>query len=104
MVRLAEAREGGVPDAFTRALDGEALALSLDLHSVQAASVPGVSAPCPHGLAPSDLLACARLAGRDARVRVLDVMELSPPHDVDGRTARLAAAVVWSFLAGVAER
>ena len=106
VVTLAQAREGGVVDAFTRALrqDSEALAVSLDLHSVQAACAPGVSAPCPDGIAPSDLLACARLAGRDARVRVLDVMELSPPHDVDGRTARLAAAAVWSFLAGIAER
>lgn len=106
VVTLAEARKAGVPDAFTRALrqDVEALAVSFDLHSVLAASAPGVSAPCPDGLAPSDLLACARLAGRDARVRVLDVMELSPPHDVEGRTAHLAAAAVWGFLAGVAER
>ena len=106
VVTLAEAREGGVPAAFSRALrqDGVALAVRLDLHSVQATSAPGVSAPCADGLAPADLLACARLAGRDARVRVLDVMELSPPHDADGRTARLAAAVVWSFFAGIAER
>jgi formiminoglutamase len=106
IVTLAQARETGVPEAFARALrqEGEALAVSLDLDAVQAGSAPGVSAPCPDGLSAADLLACARLAGRDARVRVLDVMELSPPHDVDGRTARLAAAAVWSFLAGVAER
>jgi formimidoylglutamase len=106
IVTLAQAREIGVAEAFARALrqEGEALAVSLDLDAVQAASAPGVSAPCPDGLSPADLLACARLAGRDARVRVLDVMELSPPHDVDGRTARLAAAALWNFLAGVAER
>ena len=37
-------------------------------------------------------------------MRVLDVMELAPPLDVDGRTARLGAAAIWHFLAGVASR
>jgi arginase family enzyme len=97
---------GRVADAFAEALrsNADAVAVSLDLDSVEASSAPGVSAPCPDGLSPADLYACARLAGRDARVRVLDVMELAPPLDVDGRTARLGAAAIWHFLAGVAER
>jgi len=101
IVTLAQARERGVATAFewTLAQDGEALAVSLDLDSVEAASAPGVSAPCPDGFSASELFACARLAGADPRVRVLDVMELSPPFDQDGRTARLAAMAIWSFLA-----
>ena len=97
---------GRVAEAFGEALrgDAEALAVSLDLDSVQASTAPGVSAPCPDGLTAADLYACARLAGRDRRVRILDVMELAPPLDVDGRTARLGAAAIWHFLAGVAER
>jgi formimidoylglutamase len=102
---LAEMR-GRVADAFADALRGEAeaVAVSLDLDGVEASSAPGVSAPCPDGLTAAELHACARLAGRDPRVRVLDVMELAPPLDVDGRTARLGAAAIWHFLAGVAER
>jgi formiminoglutamase len=103
---LAEIR-GRVADAFGDALrmaDAEAVAVSLDLDSVEAASAPGVSAPCPDGVTAAELYACARLAGRDHRVRILDVMELAPPLDVDGRTARLGAAALWHFLAGVAER
>jgi formiminoglutamase len=97
---------GRVADTFSGALrsSAEAIAVSLDLDSVAASSAPGVSAPSPDGLSPADLYACARAAGRDARVRVLDVMELAPPLDVDGRTARLGAAAIWHFLAGVAER
>jgi arginase family enzyme len=97
---------GRVVDAFADALraNAEAIAVSLDLDGVEASSAPGVSAPCPDGLTAADLYACARLAGRDARVRVLDVMELAPALDVDGRTARLGAAAIWHFLAGVAER
>jgi len=105
ILTLEEVR-GRVPEAFAEALraPAEAVAVSLDLDSVEAASAPGVSAPCPDGLSAADLFACARLAGRDPRVRVLDVMELAPPLDVDGRTARLGAMAIWSFLAGVAER
>jgi arginase family enzyme len=78
--------------------------VSLELDSVEAASAPGVSAPCPDGFSAAELFACAYAAGADERVRVLDVMELSPPLDVDGRTARLAAMAIWSFLAGCAAR
>ena len=105
MLPLDEIR-GRVADAFAGALrsTAEAVAVSLDLDSVEASTAPGVSAPCPAGLSAADLYACARAAGRDARVRVLDVMELAPPLDVDGRTGRLGAAAIWHFLAGVAER
>jgi formimidoylglutamase len=106
IVTLAQAREGEVGAAFERALSqqGQAMAVSLDLDSVEAASAPGVSAPCPDGFTAADLFACARTAGTHPGVRVLDVMELSPPLDQDGRTARLAAMAIWSFLAGYATR
>jgi arginase family enzyme len=106
IVTLAQARERGIAAAFEEALarDADALAVSLDLDSVEAASAPGVSAPCPDGFSAADLFACARAAGSNPRVRVLDVMELSPPLDQDGRTARLAAMAIWSFLAGYAAR
>jgi arginase family enzyme len=106
IVTLGQARELGVATAFARALrqDGEALAVSLDLDAVEAATAPGVSAPCPDGFNAAELFACARAAGADPRVRVLDVMELSPPLDQDGRTARLAAMAIWSFLAGYSTR
>jgi arginase family enzyme len=35
---------------------------------------------------------------------VLDVNTVSPPHDSAGMTAFLAATVMWTFLAGVANR
>jgi formiminoglutamase len=103
-----ERQRGPLPERFTRALGqaraADAVAVSLDLDSVCSASAPGVSAPCPDGFSPAELLAFARAAGREPRVRVLDVMELSPPLDLDGRTARLGAAAIWQFLAGLGER
>ena len=80
---------------------GDVLSVSLDLDSVEAASAPGVSAPCPDGFTAGELLALARIAGGHKAVKLLDVMECAPPLDEGGRTARLGAAAVWSFLAGV---
>jgi arginase family enzyme len=106
IITLEQAREVGVAKAFAHTLtqDAAALAVSLDLDSVEAATAPGVSAPCPDGFSAAELFACARAAGADPRVRVLDVMELSPPLDEGSRTARLAAMAIWSFLAGYSTR
>lgn len=84
-------------------LDAPALA-SFDLDAVDAAHAPGVSAPCTDGLGPRAWLRAAAAAGAAPAVRSLDVVELNPRHDVDGRTARLAARTVWCFLRGLAVR
>lgn len=95
-----------VPGALRRALQAAAHAhsvgVSLDLDAVRASEAPGVSAPSPDGLHAQDLLEIASAAGEHKNVRVLDVMEVCPRLDVDGRTARLAALAVWRFCASVA--
>lgn len=78
--------------------------VSIDLDGVAGAFAPGVSAPPADGLHPEELLAFAQAAGRQTGVCLFEVMELSPPHDENERTARLAAACVWRFLAGLAAR
>ncbi len=78
--------------------------LSIDADAVSAADVPGVSAPNPVGLSGAEVAACARLAGRTPAVASLDLVEINPRFDVDGRSARWAAVVVWHFLHGLAER
>ncbi len=77
---------------------------SLDLDAVEGAAAPGVSAPSAGGFTVSAWLEAAERLGRDGRVRSLDLVELSPPLDPDGRTARLAAHTLWRFLRGVSRR
>jgi len=104
---LRARREAGpaLVDAFTDATRDASLAtLSLDLDVFAAAFAPGVSAPPADGLAPHELQPLLDLAGRDGRVALLEVMELSPPHDENGKTARLGAWAIWRFLAGRAPR
>lgn len=83
--------------------DGPTL-VSFDLDAVDRAHAPGVSAPATGGLGVSLWLRAAYLAGRTPSVRGADVVELSPPHDVGGQTAALAALTVWWILKGVAAR
>ncbi len=87
--------------------------VTIDLDAIDASQAPGVSAVNPMGLAVEHAVTVARRAGADPRVRHFDIMELSPPHDdpawdaglaQPGRTARVAALLVLSFLAGLAER
>lgn len=78
--------------------------VSLDLDVIDQAHAPGVSAMNPAGWPPELAGRWAHAAGKNPRVRCFDVMELSPPNDEHGRTARLAAWLFLSFLRGFAER
>ena len=84
--------------------DGCSLYVTLDADVIQAATVPGVSAPNPLGLAAGEVAACARLAGGSGRAASFEVVEINPNLDPDGLSARLGALAVWHFLAGLARR
>ena len=88
-------------DWLVAALDGPTLA-TFDLDAVDAA--PGVSAPGVGGLPVAVWLRAAEACGRSPHVLSVDVVELNPAHDRDGRTAVLAALTVWHVLRGVARR
>ena len=96
-----------VPDARAVAAAYDAARptlVSFDLDAVDGAHAPGVSAPSVGGFDPVTWLHAAELAGRTPTVRSVDVVELAPPHDAAGRTARLAAHTVWHVRRGLAAR
>lgn len=68
------------------------------------ADAPGVSAPGIGGLETEVWLAAAEACGRSECVRSIDIVELNPTVDTDGRTATLAALTVWHVLVGLASR
>jgi formiminoglutamase len=78
--------------------------VSFDLDALDASAAPGVSAPSAAGLPPRVWLEAAYGAGRSRAVSSCDIVELSPPLDEGGRTARLAALTAWHILRGVADR
>jgi arginase family enzyme len=110
VVPLEETRRVGMERAVAVALyrassNGAApLYATLDMDAVSAADAPGVSAPMPDGISPADLLAAARAIGSHPRTVALDIAELNPAFDIDGRTARLAARAALAFISAVAGR
>ena len=78
--------------------------VSIDLDALDGAYAPGVSAVNPLGLDVLMVACLAERAGRTRGVRHFDIMELSPPHDPDGRTARVAVLLFLHFIAGLAGR
>ncbi|MEO0511909.1 MAG: formimidoylglutamase [Planctomycetota bacterium] len=78
--------------------------VSFDLDVIDQAHAPGVSAQNPAGWTGREAVVWAERAGRDPSVACFDIMELSPPYDEGGRTARFAAAVFVSFCRGFAAR
>lgn len=91
-------------ERLARALEGGAGFLSIDLDGLDASVAPGVSAENPLGLRVEHAAELAEAAGAHPGVRHFDVMELCPAHDVDGRTARVAAYLLLAFVAGFARR
>jgi len=74
------------------------LTICLDAFAIPFA--PGVSAPQPLGLFPWQVIPLITQLMQSGKVVSFDVAELSPPHDRDDATARLAAALVATALKG----
>ena len=82
----------------------ERLYVSFDLDSVLGSDAPGVSASYQTGLTSEELLKAAHFAGLRHKTKSIDIVEVNPKYDVDGKTSRLAALAIMHFLAGVANR
>ncbi|HJU82877.1 MAG TPA: arginase family protein [Holophagaceae bacterium] len=83
---------------------GRRVLATFDLDAFTAAAIPGVSAPNPWGIGADLGLQLARAFGHAPGVACLDLMELAPPLDPTGRSARMAAFLAAAFLAGLADR
>jgi formimidoylglutamase len=102
---VEEVEERGAAPVASEALrevmrDADALYLSIDLDAADAAHAPGVSAAGVGGLHARELIALVRTLAAEPRLVGADIMELSPPHDPDGRTARLGARLLLEIVGG----
>jgi formimidoylglutamase len=109
VVPFESLRHGKAAPAFARALKklavrSDAIVVSLDLDAIQSSDAPGVSAPQAEGFSPTDILEMMAIAGREKKVRSLGIFELNPEHDVDSRTARMAATAAWHFISYALKR
>ncbi|HZH27046.1 MAG TPA: formimidoylglutamase [Azospirillaceae bacterium] len=69
--------------------------LTICLDVLPAAVAPGVSAPASRGVPLEVVEPLVDAVAASGKLRVADIAELNPDHDVDGRTARVAARLAY---------
>lgn len=100
IIDLDRVQARGLPAIFQTILENDApfIFWGLDMDVVRASDAPGVSAPNPIGLSGYDFHQLGTIAGHDPRSRIFEITEVNPDYDLDGRTARLAAATIYQFI------
>lgn len=69
-----------------------------DMDVVNSSDAPGVSAPNPIGLSAEDVILIAEAAGKEKRTKIFEISEVNPKYDIDNRTSKLAAIMIWYFI------
>lgn len=97
-VKLAE-----FPGNFERvfkpfAASHKAIAISFDMDCVQSTDAPGVSALAPIGYSAQEALHFVQAVASQRHLKLFEIMEVNPLQDPDGRTAKLAACLIWELL------
>ena len=86
-------------DFVDRILDQNDLVyLSLSLDVFSSAFAPGVSSAQPLGLNPWHIIPLIRQFAASAKVVSYDIAEYVPDHDIDHRTAKLAAMIIYEII------
>ncbi len=78
----------------------ERIYITVCLDAFDSAFAPGVSAPAVAGILPHKFLPIFKDLISSKKVIALDIVELSPKFDMDGRTAKLAANIIFEFIMG----
>lgn len=94
-----------VAEALARAGDGtEAIWISFDIDGVELAHAPGTCAPNPGGLTAYEALEAVWRIGQHPKCRGMDLLEVSPPYDVQGLTALTASQLAMNFIGATKRR
>jgi formiminoglutamase len=82
--------------------DVDHLYLTIDLDVFSAAFAPGVSATAYNGIRPDGLfLECYRNILQSGKLAGIDIAELNPSLDVDNRTAKLGASLLFEMISNL---
>ena len=77
----------------------EHIYVSICLDVFNAAIAPGVSAPQSLGIAATYVVNALKRLKTSGKVISLEMVELSPKHDINGQTAKLATSLLMTYLA-----
>ncbi|GAB77953.1 formiminoglutamase [Austwickia chelonae] len=73
--------------------------LSIDMDVLPASTAPGVSAPAAYGVPMETAAAICGIVAASGKLVLVDVVEVAPRFDPDGRTCRAAARLIADLVA-----
>ena len=76
----------------------DALYITVDLDVFSASIAPGVSSPAVKGIDLSVFDPLFQAIKKSGKIRVFDVAECNPRFDLDNRTAKLAAYIIFNYI------
>ena len=92
---ISESRLAGLGADLERFIaDCDAVYLTIDIDVLPACEAPGVSAPAARGVSLALLEPLLERIRDSGKLRLADLAELNPEHDIDSRTARVAARLI----------
>ena len=102
VMTMTDVTELGPQKAAEMALElawkgAKAVYLSFDIDSIDPAFAPGTGTPEPGGLLPREALEMVRLIAREG-LCAMEVVEISPPYDVNDNTSQLGCRVILDVL------
>ncbi len=98
---LEQIRSKGLENIFKQLFDqyyGEPFFFGFDIDSVKSCDAPGVSAPSSTGFTAEEIVTIGKMAGSYLFTRIIEITEFNPLFDIDNRTARLSALIIYYFL------
>lgn len=72
--------------------------VSICLDVINSSIAPGVSAPQALGIYPNYIVQALKLLKRSGKMVSLDIVELSPIHDINQQTAKLSACLIFESI------
>ncbi len=80
----------------TNNIGGRTTHISINLDVVDPAFAPGVNSPSPGGFTSREVIRLIRELSTRLRPRVFDVVEVTPPFDVNDVTSMLASTLIMN--------
>ncbi|MBI2041381.1 MAG: arginase family protein [DPANN group archaeon] len=81
---------------FVKTVDN--IYISIDIDAIEPAFAPGTGWPEPAGILPWQMIRMLQFLKATKKVRGFDIVEVSPPKDVNKITSRLAARLLLELL------
>lgn len=98
---LDEMRTKGIAFFFEEILrtnEYDAVFWGIDMDVMRDADAPGVSSSYPTGLTAQEIMTIMEIAGRYTSFGVVEFTEVNPDVDIDNRTSKLTAILIYTFL------